>query len=54
MGFSNDVTKWFECYYSKRMLSVNKENSFSDEALINKLWSTPRIHSRTNVFHYSL
>ena len=35
MGFSNDVTKWFECYLSKRMFSVNVENSFSDKALIN-------------------
>ena len=28
MGFSNDVTKWFECYLSKRMFSVHAENSF--------------------------
>ena len=34
MGFSNDVTKWFERYLSKRMFSVNVENSFSDKALI--------------------
>ena len=25
MGFSNDVTKWFECYLSKRMFSVYVE-----------------------------
>ena len=35
MGFSNDVTKWFECYLFKRMFSVNVGNSFSDKALIN-------------------
>ena len=35
MGFSNDVTKWFECYLSKRMFSVYIENRFSDKALIN-------------------
>ena len=35
MGFPNDVTKWFECYLSKKMFSVNVENSFCDEALIN-------------------
>ena len=35
MGFSNGVTKWFECYLSKKMFIVNAENSFSDEALIN-------------------
>ena len=34
MGFSNDITKWFECYLSNRMFSVNVENSFSDKALI--------------------
>ena len=34
MGFSNDVTKWFETYLSKRMFSVHKEKSFSDKALI--------------------
>ena len=34
MGFSNDVTKWFKCYLSKRMFSVHAENSFSDKALI--------------------
>ena len=28
MGFSNGVTKWFECYLSKRMFSVHVENSF--------------------------
>ena len=28
MGFSNDATKWFECYLSNRMLSVKVENSF--------------------------
>ena len=35
MGFSNHVTKWFEYYLSKRMFSVNVENSFSDKSLIN-------------------
>ena len=30
MGFSNDVTKWFERYLSKRMFSGHVENSFSD------------------------
>ena len=34
MGFSNDVTKWLECYLSKRMFSVHVENSFSDKTLI--------------------
>ena len=34
MGFSNDVTEWFDCYLSKRMFSVHIENSFSDKALI--------------------
>ena len=34
MGFSNGVTKWFECYLSKRMFSVQVENSFSDKAII--------------------
>ena len=34
IGFSNDVTKWFECYLSKRMFSVHVENSFSDKILI--------------------
>ena len=34
MGFSNGVTKWFECYLSKRMFSVHVENSFSDKAVI--------------------
>ena len=34
MGFSNDVTKWFESYLSKRMFSVNVEKSFSDKAPI--------------------
>ena len=34
MGFSNGVTKWFECYLSKRMFSVQEENSFSDKAII--------------------
>ena len=34
VGFSNDVTKWFECYLSKRMFSVHVENSFSDKAAI--------------------
>ena len=27
MGFSNGVTKWFECYLSKRMFSVHVENN---------------------------
>ena len=35
ISFSNDLTKWFECYHSKRMFSVNVENSFSEKALIN-------------------
>ena len=35
MGFSNDVTKFFECYLSKKMFSVNVENSFSDKSLLN-------------------
>ena len=35
MGFSNDVIKWFERYFSKRIFSVNVENSFSDKALMN-------------------
>ena len=34
MGFSNDVTKWFERYLSKGKFSVHVENSFSDKALI--------------------
>ena len=34
MGFSNGVTKWFECYLSKRMFSVHVENSCSDKAII--------------------
>ena len=34
MGFSNDVTKWFESYLSKRMFSVHVENCFSDKAFI--------------------
>ena len=34
MGFSNDVTKWFECYLSKRMFSVYIKNIFSDKTLI--------------------
>ena len=33
IGFSNGVTKWFECYLSKRMFSVHVENSFSDKAI---------------------
>ena len=33
MGFSN-VTKWFQCYLSKRMFSVHVENSFFDKALL--------------------
>ena len=47
MGFSNGVTKWFECYLAKRMFSVHVENSFSDKTIY--LWSTPRIHFRTTV-----
>ena len=34
MGFSNGVTKWFECYLFKRMFSVHVENSCSDKAII--------------------
>ena len=34
VGFSNDVTKWFERYLSKGKFSVHVENSFSDKALI--------------------
>ena len=34
MGFSNDVTKWFECYLSNRMFRVHVENNFSDKALV--------------------
>ena len=34
MSFSNDVTKWFECYLSKRIFSGHVGNSFSDKALI--------------------
>ena len=34
MGISNGVTKWFECYLSKIMLSVHVENSVSDKAII--------------------
>ena len=34
MGFSNDVTKSFESYLSKRMFSVHVEKRFSDKALI--------------------
>ena len=34
MGFSNGVTKWFECYLCKEMFSVLVENSFSDKAII--------------------
>ena len=33
-GISNDVTKWFECYLSKRLFSLHLENSFSDKAII--------------------
>ena len=33
MGFSS-VTKWFQCYLSKRMFSVHVENSFFDKALL--------------------
>ena len=35
MGFSNDVTKWFESYLSQRMFSVHVEKSFCEKALIN-------------------
>ena len=34
IGFSNDVTKWFESYLSKRMFSVHVEKNFSDKVLI--------------------
>ena len=34
VGFSNDVTKWFQYYLSKKMFSVHVENSFSDKAFI--------------------
>ena len=34
MGFSNDVTKWFKFYLSKKMFSVHVENSFSDFIII--------------------
>ena len=34
MGFSNDITKWFESYLSKRMFSVHVEKRFSDKAFI--------------------
>ena len=34
IGFSNDVTKWFECYLSKRIFTVHVENSFSDTTLM--------------------
>ena len=34
MGFSNGVTKWFECYLSKRIFSVHVEKSFSDKPII--------------------
>ena len=34
MDFSNDVTKWFQYYLSKKMFSVQVENSFSDKAFI--------------------
>ena len=34
MGFSKGVTKWFECYLSKRMFIVHIEDSFFDEAII--------------------
>ena len=34
IGFSNDVTKWFECCPSNRMFTVHVENSFSDATLI--------------------
>ena len=34
MGFSNGVTKWFECYLSNRMFSVHVENSFSVKTII--------------------
>ena len=34
IGFSNDVTKWFECYLSKRIFTAHVENSFSDTTLM--------------------
>ena len=34
MGFSNNVTKWFKSYLSKRMFGVHVEKGFSDKALI--------------------
>ena len=34
VGFCNDVTKWFECYLSKRLFSVHVENSFSGKGVI--------------------
>ena len=34
IGFSNDVTKLFESYLSKRIFSVHVGKSFSDNALI--------------------
>ena len=34
IGFSNGVTKWLECYLSKRMFSVHVKHSFSDKAII--------------------
>ena len=34
MGFSTNVTKWFESYLSKRMFSVHGEKRFSDKVLI--------------------
>ena len=34
IDFSNDITKWFECYLFQIMYSVHVENSFSDKALI--------------------
>ena len=34
IGFSNDVTQWFECYLSGRMFRVHVGNSFSDKDLI--------------------
>ena len=48
MSFSNNVTKWFECYLAKRMFSVNVGNSFSESSY--KLWSTPRVYFRTTLF----
>ena len=34
MGFSNDVTRWFEIYLSKTMFSIHIEKGFSNKTLI--------------------